>query len=630
MYFVDPDSQELVRSPEPPLPGALIQEGDNFKISLDFGFLRYLQAVDPYVIVFSEAWMGPQPKPTDANLLHRQVVLSKEGVTPNANFPISFQPLLGPVTLGEGSHDVHVTLKVVVLSKYDNKQTIELLNGLTAVAAAAAPQYAPAAGALADVGAAVVAQNKDKIEFEHTFTLSPKTPEYSTDLNRKLTHGTLRTGKIVVVKGESEFRVVPYQHPGYYLWLFNWAGNAVDHNSRRYEAKQREVELNYVNALWFVVRIPFWIVGSLFVPSEWAFDEYKGLDPLELKVDGDSLVCKQTYFEEYRTIWQRILYGPPLKDMCAGWPIYPYSEKTFMVFKIEKSESTFGTFFELVTKFSEHGKTINTLTTSSSEARTFSDEQIKRAFASVEKTVIFERAKKKIRQGARKGYFNTKGDFKNLGFDEAEENLLVQRTVNARVRASVSEYTHFAELVRERIHKQKMEMALKEKMTSPSPTDTKRAEEIEATITGNLKSQGASKEEIEEAVKEEVAMAMKEEIEKRVEGSFLDQVVPSLFAYMKQTRWDNEDMKNSKYPNLWKEGWTRVLAGVRKWLFSLDPADASQAFAVNSNEWEDLQTLPISAAPPTPPTTETPPTAESGTVQPGASGNDPGDSRRSQ
>ena len=41
---------------------------------------------------------------------------------------------------GQGSHDVHVTLKVVVLSKFDNKQTIELLNGLSSVAAAAAPQ----------------------------------------------------------------------------------------------------------------------------------------------------------------------------------------------------------------------------------------------------------------------------------------------------------------------------------------------------------------------------------------------------------------------------------------------------------------------------------------------------------
>lgn len=597
VYFVDSKSQNLLRTPELLLPGDLIQEGDNFKITLDFGFLRYLQAVDPYVIVFSEAWMGPAVKPTDSNLVLRQVVLNKDGVTQNANLPISFQSLLGPVTLGEGNHDVHVTLKVVVLSKADNEQTIQLINGLAAAASTAAPMYGPAAGALAELGATVVAQNKDKIEFEHTFTLSPKTFEFFTDSNQKLTQAALRQGKIVVVKGESEARVVPYQHPGYYFLPFNWAGNRVDHNSRRFESKRREVEANWYNFGWHLVRIPFDALSSLFVPSEWYFDDYKGLDPTDLKVDGNSLVCKQ-FFEPppIETSFLGISYQPYKLDMCTDWPKYPYSQKTFMVFNVEKSEGTYGSFSELITKFSEHGEMINALTTSNSEARKFSDDQLKRAFESIQKAVTFERAKQNIHQRARKGDFNTEDDIKNLDVEPEEKKLLVQRTVDARVRASVSEYTHFVELQRDRIRKQMMQSALNEKMRT-EPTG-----EIKKNVEDKLKGEGVRDAEIEQAKKEAVAAKIEAEVneEKALEGSYLDQIIPRLIAYMGQTRWDNIGIKKSDHPDLWKQGWERVLTNVRKWLISIDPAEALKAFEANLKEWEKLQdlasTMPSSVA----------------------------------
>lgn len=146
VFLVDPESSKLVSRIDKLKAGGDIRAGDYFSITLDSGFIRYLQAVDPYVIVYSESWMGKKPRPTDTEKTLRQVVLAKEGMAPNARLPLTAIPLLGPVTMGEDLLDVYVTLKVVVLSKKDNEQTIKLVEGLASQAAAAAPSTLPLQG----------------------------------------------------------------------------------------------------------------------------------------------------------------------------------------------------------------------------------------------------------------------------------------------------------------------------------------------------------------------------------------------------------------------------------------------------------------------------------------------------
>src|SRR4029079_13330087 len=48
VYVVDQETERLETGASPTTTGILIQPNDNFSIDLDFGFLRYLQAVDPY------------------------------------------------------------------------------------------------------------------------------------------------------------------------------------------------------------------------------------------------------------------------------------------------------------------------------------------------------------------------------------------------------------------------------------------------------------------------------------------------------------------------------------------------------------------------------------------------------
>ncbi len=83
------------------------------------------------------------------------------------------------------------------------KQTIKLVEGLASTAATAAPQYAPIAGAAAATVAAFISQNRDKVEFEHTFVFSPDGfAEDGISSTPHASQATLREGKLVVLKGK--------------------------------------------------------------------------------------------------------------------------------------------------------------------------------------------------------------------------------------------------------------------------------------------------------------------------------------------------------------------------------------------------------------------------------------------
>lgn len=309
LFFIHPKDGRLVSYLDGLEAGERIRAGDYFSVSLDFGFVRYLQAVDPYVIVYSETWMGNKPRPTDSEKTLRQVVLLKEGMAPNARLPITSIPLLGPVTMRDDLLDVYVTLKVVVLSKKDNQQTIQLVEGLAGQAAAAAPQYSAIAGAAAATVAAFIAQNRDKVEFEHTFAFNPegfmsegvKTSPY-------FSHTILREGQIVVIKGESRFRSIPYPNWYYYLYPLNWFGLSPDGASRRFESD----EAPEYTPIGEIIRIPASAIGSLFSDARsdasfWNFlfpgvADSPATTPANLGLDGYQLVrCEEKPPRSYVT-----------------------------------------------------------------------------------------------------------------------------------------------------------------------------------------------------------------------------------------------------------------------------------------------------------------------------------------
>lgn len=66
---------------------------ESFEIALDSLFLRYLQAADPYVMIYSEAWMGSEVMPLDKKKLQRQIVLIKDGLSFNAKQPFTSIPM---------------------------------------------------------------------------------------------------------------------------------------------------------------------------------------------------------------------------------------------------------------------------------------------------------------------------------------------------------------------------------------------------------------------------------------------------------------------------------------------------------------------------------------------------------
>jgi hypothetical protein len=101
VFLVDPETGDLTPFLEQKKLGANINSNDSFAIAFDLGFVRYLQAVDPYVIAYSEAWMGNDPAPTDEKEKLRQVFLLRDGLGQNSRLPVISIPILGPVTMGD-------------------------------------------------------------------------------------------------------------------------------------------------------------------------------------------------------------------------------------------------------------------------------------------------------------------------------------------------------------------------------------------------------------------------------------------------------------------------------------------------------------------------------------------------
>lgn len=368
----------------------LIGNQDHFSINLDSLFLRYLQASDPYIVVYSEAWMGSEIRPTDDKLLQRQILLLKDGSGFNSRLPISWIPLLGPVTMEEDSLDVYVSLNVVVLSKNDNKQTTQLLDGLASVAGTVAPQYALIAGAAASIGKAIVAQNRDKVEFEHTFNLSPRIglkQVFKANGPIDALEPPLAESKLVVIKGENEHRLVPYQNWFYYIWPFNWYGHKPNNNAIRFESSHTDYKyldiphdtLNLIDegATYSLINLPFKILSELLIPNDSYFLQKKTTSPEDLLVKGGYLLrpSKKNGDSEENKFIHRL-----------------YSEKTHVILTIKKNSGSYGNFNQLKTKFSAHADLLNTLLSDNSS----SDTAIKKAFEAIEKAVIYDKKRKKV------------------------------------------------------------------------------------------------------------------------------------------------------------------------------------------------------------------------------------------
>ena len=439
VYFVDPSTGRLTPSLKRELLGEPIHAGEYFSVSLDFGFLRYLQAVDPYVIVYSETWMGKNPRPTDTEKTLRQIVLIKEGMAPNSRLPITNFPLLGPVTMGEDLLDVYVTLKVVVLSKHDNAESIKLVEGLATTASAAGPQYSALAGAAAATVAAFISQNKDKIEFEHTYVLSPDaSASQASQLETRHTKLELREGQLITLKGESRYRGIPYPNWQYYLYPLNWFGTSPDKGSRKIETEAAPA----YGAIGAVLHIPQSIIQSIFsTPDPYnypiGFYDYTlspttALDPSSrtavipyhfLGSDGMAIVdcspivsktippflffpAREKTFRDYSDISMGNCSSNVMTHHRIDGDLNEsnvYVQKTHMAIRVSKSTGSLGTFQELVDHFSEHSKLISEVTTSSSDSRRLTNQRIDETFDSIQKAIRVERAKQAVREDAKAG-----------------------------------------------------------------------------------------------------------------------------------------------------------------------------------------------------------------------------------
>lgn len=482
VFFVDPQTGNLTGKVDGLEAGERIRAGDYFAVSLDFGFVRYLQAVDPYVIVYAESWMGNKPRPTDSEKTLRQVVLLKEGMAPNAKLPVTSVPILGPVTMGEDLLNVYVTLKVVVLSKRDNQETIQLVEGLAGQAAAAAPQYSAIAGAAAATVAAFIAQNRDKVEFEHTFAFSPEGfLSESVKTSPYFSHTILREGQIVVIKGESRFRSIPYPNWYYYLYPLNWFGLSPDGASRRFES---DAAPEYT-PIGEIIRIPASAIGSLFSDARsdasfWRFlfpgvADPPATAPANIALDGYQLVKCMNVVDHDADIGGdpkdetkfSFLKSPPLRRSCklisiktddrnvldpikaavkAAWKFVPvlgapnipqpttniYSEKTHFIARVHKTKGTLGTFDELLSHFSEHAATINEVTTSASTSRNVSAATRKQAFDSVQGTIKFDGMKQQIRHDAKRGQVGPPDISQSMMNDLDEEDIQTLRMLSVK------------------------------------------------------------------------------------------------------------------------------------------------------------------------------------------------------
>lgn len=402
VYVIDPDNNKVVRANSSALAGENINPGDHFSILLDFGFIRYLQAVDPYLIVYSEAWMGDEPVPTKAEDKLRQVVLIKDGLAQNALLPITNYPILGPVTLGSSELPVSVSLKIVVLSKKDNQEAISLIEQISAAAGAAAPQYKLMAEAAGAVGSALVSLNRDKIEFEHTMTFQPSARVVGTGYASEgqindLSNHILKTGEYVIFKGESPDRRIPFETWYYYLWPFEWFGHSTDKDAMAFEAKtplptgykfpawNSTFESTIATITWplrLIIHTPVWLASGIFVPEKWEDHKYRDASKslTELSVDGKLL-----------------------KDNDKT-----YSDKTYMAISIVRTDGSYGTFDQLKGKngkFAQQAQEVDNLLTTPTQAATQSTEKIKMAFDTIKKLAVYDHSKKVSDAQIKKGEY---------------------------------------------------------------------------------------------------------------------------------------------------------------------------------------------------------------------------------
>jgi len=467
VYYVDPMTQRFEAGDSHITVGDVIRPGDNFEIDLDFAFLRYLQAVDPYVVVYSEVWMGKSPRPVEGQKTLSKVLLIKEGLAQNARLPQLSGHLLDPVTLTEDDVDVSATIKVVVLSKYDNKETVKLVEGLAGAVGMVAPQWSLLAGTAAAAMSAFISQNRDKIEFEHTFTFNPSrnvpvffAPHDSMTMgDSHAMSGILRESQIVVLKGESAYRVVPYNTWYYYVWPFNWFGQYTDIPSRRFEHDEKaqydslgeivRLPINilksffidvpeYSSTTWPIFKPVLWIGNLLFPIDAWfGVERNNATYPDDLAVDGSYIVfCAEPepdpIDEEYRGLelgWlvpyseARHRYkeadrkrNNKQKEGKEKWRLKPcrprhthkqetgsmqgqglyYAEKTHLVLRIKKTDYTRGTFSELMGEQKEHLRLIQEVTTTRAEAKVAQEQRTTAAFAVAQRMVKVEQAKSEI------------------------------------------------------------------------------------------------------------------------------------------------------------------------------------------------------------------------------------------
>ncbi len=367
--------------------------------------------------------MGSEVMPLDKKKLQRQIVLIKDGLSFNARQPITSIPILGPVTMGDDSLDVHISLYVVVLSKNDNQETVDFLNGVAAVASSAAPQYALIAGAAADVGKAIVAQNRDKVEFEHTFNLTP-IHTITGLFNHKEEFGpNLAEGKLVVIKGENKHRLVPYDNWFYYVSPFNWIGHPPELNSIQFETSSNQLDPKFRNtylehflpklteetANYSLPNAPFGLLSFLLKPNISFITlilNKEATSPENISVCGNYLLTTPTPTDKQACDIDSNNGENPDDTFIQRL----YHDKTYAILSVRRTDGSYGDFNTLHSSFDAagYGAQIDSLVTTRDQSATKSKEAADLALDSVKKAITFERTKKQLSKLANQGLSSSK------------------------------------------------------------------------------------------------------------------------------------------------------------------------------------------------------------------------------
>jgi hypothetical protein len=180
------------------------------------------------------------------------------------------------------------------------------------------------------------------------------------------------------------------------------------------------------------VQSPFFLLNQLFTPSYWGEDGFDAaIDPTSLTVAGTELIQPS--------------------DPKMGIVGRLYSQKTYMVLKIEKTPGTHGAYPELKGpdgKFAQQGRLLDSLLTRADAAAAETKARLDLAFNAAQALFRFERVKKSAEDQVKKGSLDFLKDknFTDLPLDQ--QDAVKDSAAAANATKTIRSYVNFAQQLR--------------------------------------------------------------------------------------------------------------------------------------------------------------------------------------